>query len=608
MTIQNNKNNPESEPVRWLSQNGLSIEFRVSPPRIGQILTELKLRHGGEPTQGAIDQDLCRKVPHANSMSLWVWDPRKIRELLNARRSSDYGSDEFSVGPNTADDRAEDYTSRVYSAQEVEEMREQRQTERLLEAWHNIVLRCYDNLDKKYPAFGSKGVDVCAEWREDFSAFARWSEAKGYHPQFHLSRIDTGAGYSPKNCRWIPGDQYRKPHRNAMTYFAWGEGKTVTDWLADPRCAVPIRNTLQSRINGGLMTVAEAVSMRHRRSLFDTGLDVVADIEPKSNPPFTAITSRSQEGQEEEGAMEDTAEDTAEDEDYEDYYALRDARKKAEQFFLKNGSPLPSLALDAAPSFYEAVITLSLVTLEYLPKCIEHWDKKRAERFADEELRKRAGSHEAYQAIKTLQRQGKATHFLPSSESDQPSEGQADLLLISDASPGGRGRAPVLHLAFNERKTISEWAEDYRCVVSLATLRQRLYAKNQWSLEQAITTPIIKSGQEGAQLRRTGSRLSAGPAGIMLTAFNETKNISAWLKDPRCRVSRATLRNNLLAEMSVEDALSGTVRVPRALVESAPPRAENDLLQLVLNALSGGDKDLVLAFAQRLTGGAKVEF
>lgn len=50
--------------------------------------------------------------------------------------------------------------------------------------------------------------------------------------------------------------------------------------------------------------------------------------------------------------------------------------------------------------------------------------------------------------------------------------------------PEGEGQ----YTAFNETKTLSEWAQDQRCIVSRDTLSDRVRNKH-WSLEKALTTP-----------------------------------------------------------------------------------------------------------------------
>jgi hypothetical protein len=54
------------------------------------------------------------------------------------------------------------------------------------------------------------------------------------------------------------------------------------------------------------------------------------------------------------------------------------------------------------------------------------------------------------------------------------------------------GSEGITHEAFGESKTITAWARDPRCKVSVNTLRARRAAG--WKLEDAITTPRQQAG------------------------------------------------------------------------------------------------------------------
>jgi hypothetical protein len=76
--------------------------------------------------------------------------------------------------------------------------------------------------------------------------------------------------------------------------------------------------------------------------------------------------------------------------------------------------------------------------------------------------------------------------------------------------------------AFGERKTLAEWAEDIRCVVSYKLLHKRMVAYR-WNGERAITTTAKAYGiNERAKLRE---------------AFGESKSLTEWSRDSRCAVS-----------------------------------------------------------------------
>ena len=99
---------------------------------------------------------------------------------------------------------------------------------------------------------------------------------------------------------------------------------------------------------------------------------------------------------------------------------------------------------------------------------------------------------------------------------------------------------PVPHFtAFGETKTAIEWARDPRCAVNLSTLRGRL--AQGWDNERALITPT------------TETRDARRPR---YTAFGETKSRTEWLQDPRCLVTRATLRHRLGRGWELERALT----------------------------------------------------
>ncbi len=85
--------------------------------------------------------------------------------------------------------------------------------------------------------------------------------------------------------------------------------------------------------------------------------------------------------------------------------------------------------------------------------------------------------------------------------------------------------------AFGETKAITAWAEDPRCVVTLAALRSRLV--DGWEHEKALS---VKDP-------------------VAMEAFGESKRLPEWIKDPRCVATIHMIRDRLEKGITLEDAM-----------------------------------------------------
>ena len=80
----------------------------------------------------------------------------------------------------------------------------------LYTVWLRMKQRCYDKSDPLYRFYGERGVTVCEEWRQNFTAFYDWAMANGwkYGLQIDKDILCDRLGispkiYSPETCHFI---------------------------------------------------------------------------------------------------------------------------------------------------------------------------------------------------------------------------------------------------------------------------------------------------------------------------------------------------------------------------------------------------------------------
>lgn len=115
---------------------------------------------------------------------------------------------------------------------------------RLRHAWDSMLRSCTDPAHPRYPYHGGRGTHVAREWAT-FEPFLRWARTSGSRPGLCLTRIDSSKDFGPENCEWVSTSELlrrRKPPTKAprprRLVTAFGETKGLVAWSRDPRCTV----------------------------------------------------------------------------------------------------------------------------------------------------------------------------------------------------------------------------------------------------------------------------------------------------------------------------------------------------------------------------------
>ena len=134
---------------------------------------------------------------------------------------------------------------------------------KLYNVWNGLKARCFNKNTKEYQYYGARGINMCAEWKENFQSFYFWAKENGYLSGFSLDRIDNNGDYEPANCRWVTKAEQNNNKRSNVRISFKGQSKTMKQWADSFGISYKL---LHSRINKLGWSFEKAISTPPRKS------------------------------------------------------------------------------------------------------------------------------------------------------------------------------------------------------------------------------------------------------------------------------------------------------------------------------------------------------
>jgi hypothetical protein len=101
---------------------------------------------------------------------------------------------------------------------------------RLYYSWQDMKKRCYNEGNSRYANYGGRGIKVCDEWKDNFTAFYQWAIENGYSEKLTIDRINVDGDYEPSNCRWADIKTQCNNRTSNIKITIGNSTRTLTEW------------------------------------------------------------------------------------------------------------------------------------------------------------------------------------------------------------------------------------------------------------------------------------------------------------------------------------------------------------------------------------------
>lgn len=124
---------------------------------------------------------------------------------------------------------------------------------RLYKIWSGMINRCRHSEAERFngTTYQNYKVQYCKEWSK-YEVFREWALSSGYQEDLSIDRIDFKGNYEPSNCKWSDrkAQTRNRSKTNHLELTAFGETRSIFDWIDDDRCSISIQ-CLRYRLKQG---------------------------------------------------------------------------------------------------------------------------------------------------------------------------------------------------------------------------------------------------------------------------------------------------------------------------------------------------------------------
>ena len=85
--------------------------------------------------------------------------------------------------------------------------------DRLYKIFDGMKSRCTNSNHEAYPNYGGRGITICPEWTNDYTAFRDWALSNGYQEGLTIHRENPNGNYEPYNCQWVSKEENSRKKR-----------------------------------------------------------------------------------------------------------------------------------------------------------------------------------------------------------------------------------------------------------------------------------------------------------------------------------------------------------------------------------------------------------